>query len=201
MTDCSNAEMRDALPELPGDRIDAGLRARVEAHVATCADCAAEVALLHRVRRSGQLHGVSVDVDRIVRALPTAATGQRRMHWAHSPSLRIAATFALLIGGATWYAGERPRREQPVEVVTAAANPATGVAPAPASAPVSAVAVSRPVNPPVVVAARGLSLDGSLDDFSDKELQSLLSALDSFDAQVGAEPETVGPVLGSEGTR
>ena len=46
MNDCQNAEMRDQLPDLLHDRLDAAARAMLTAHVASCTDCREELALL-----------------------------------------------------------------------------------------------------------------------------------------------------------
>ena len=50
MNDCSNAEIRDRLPDLLHERLDASARATVAAHVADCADCREELELLRDVR-------------------------------------------------------------------------------------------------------------------------------------------------------
>ena len=42
MNDCPNAEMRDLLPDLLHERLDASPRAVVSAHVGACEDCRAE---------------------------------------------------------------------------------------------------------------------------------------------------------------
>ena len=102
MGDCPNAEMRDALPELMFDEMEASHRATVQAHVNECHDCAAELALLQRVRKG--VASPAVDVQRIVQALPAH---RRRTVWAQ-PALRMAAALALLIGGATWYGNREP---------------------------------------------------------------------------------------------
>ena len=49
MTDCSNAEIRDLLPDYVHDQLSIADLARVQQHVASCADCAEELALLQTV--------------------------------------------------------------------------------------------------------------------------------------------------------
>jgi len=49
MTDCSNAEIRDLLPDYVHDQLSITDLARIEQHVASCADCAEELALLQTV--------------------------------------------------------------------------------------------------------------------------------------------------------
>ncbi|MBX6333632.1 MAG: zf-HC2 domain-containing protein, partial [Gemmatimonadaceae bacterium] len=71
MTDCPRGDIRDLLPDLVHDQLAPELRAAVEAHVATCAACAAEVALLHRMRAAlGRTP--RLDVERIAAAVRAA---------------------------------------------------------------------------------------------------------------------------------
>ena len=197
MNDCPNTEMRDALPDLFRPDMDADERARVEAHVATCAECAAEVALLERVRAEYAGVPARIDANRVAQALPVRS---RRVRWVASPALRMAATLALLIGGATWYAANTGRSGDSagsptgqVAVVTGqgADSVRAGAGRTDAGTTMAGAGRRAAVTP-------GLSLDGSLEDFSDAELQSLLAALDSFEAEVGIEPDAVVPVLDRE---
>ncbi len=80
MSDCSNAEIRDLLPDLMHDRLDAHTRARVIAHVDGCADCRSELELLRSLRGSLDRATPRVDVDRIVAALPTPASVRPSQH-------------------------------------------------------------------------------------------------------------------------
>ena len=50
MNDCTNAEIRDQLPDLLHDRLTVSVRDVVVAHVADCADCREELELLRGVR-------------------------------------------------------------------------------------------------------------------------------------------------------
>src|SRR6476659_2622744 len=72
MFDCANVEMRELLPELAAGTLDAATRARVEQHVASCAECVSELETL-RLVRSAYASAPAVDVRRIVAALPKAA--------------------------------------------------------------------------------------------------------------------------------
>jgi anti-sigma factor RsiW len=68
MRECHDADVRDLLPELVRGTLGPTERARVAAHVAGCASCRAEVALLGDVRA---LHPLPpVNAARIVAALP-----------------------------------------------------------------------------------------------------------------------------------
>ncbi len=103
MTDCSNVEMRERLPELVHDALAAGERAAVLAHVASCPECADELELLREAQRV--LHGAPVpvvDTAAIVAALPRPRVmAASRPAMRRSPTLfRIAAAISFIsIGG------------------------------------------------------------------------------------------------------
>ncbi len=104
MNDCPNAEIRDRLPDLVHDRLDARTRARVVAHVDGCADCRSELELLRSLRGSLDRATPRVDVDRIVAALPTPASvrpGQHRRAWRVLSDWRIAAAVTFIVAGGT----------------------------------------------------------------------------------------------------
>src|SRR5688572_14310628 len=99
MRDCSNAEMRDRLPELMHGRLLGEELAATRAHVTGCPDCRDELALLERVRAASVTH--TVQASRIVSVLPRyrAVPGWRRT--LQSAQLRAAAAVVLLIGAYT----------------------------------------------------------------------------------------------------
>ncbi len=104
MSDCQNAEIRDLLPELLHDRLDAPTRAQVLAHVNGCADCRSELELLRSMRGSLHRGTPRVDVNRIVAALPkpgSARPAQRRRAWRVLNDWRIAAAVTFLVAGGT----------------------------------------------------------------------------------------------------
>src|SRR5262249_61542854 len=104
MSDCPNAEVRDLLPDLLHDRLDARTRARVVAHVDGCADCRSELELLRSMRASLDHATTNIDVSRIVAALPTAGSVrplQRRRGWRVLNDWRIAATGTFIVAGGT----------------------------------------------------------------------------------------------------
>ena len=70
MRDCPNAEMRDQLPAYVHGRLDAVAQAAVEAHLAPCADCAAELELLRSLRSALSAALPVIDSQRIVAAVP-----------------------------------------------------------------------------------------------------------------------------------
>jgi hypothetical protein len=70
MTECNDGDVRDLLPDFVAGTLVRARQDYVEAHVASCAECADEAALL-RVVRSVRPRGVDIDVSRIVAALPS----------------------------------------------------------------------------------------------------------------------------------
>src|SRR6185437_3061119 len=128
MTDCPRADMRDLLPDLLHDTLDAALRAEVERHVTTCEACAQELALLRSLRETLSA-APAVDVTRIGGAVHlvrnTAPVGERgrgvTTEWRHDWRRIAAAAILLLALGAGGYALTRagprgtslPRRRLP----------------------------------------------------------------------------------------
>src|SRR5688500_14817911 len=96
MNDCPNAEMRDLLCDVVHRTLaDAECR-RVEEHIATCADCTAELALLHRAREVLTRQVPAIDAARIAAAIPRRAPARafRFSTW------RVAASIAVIAVGA-----------------------------------------------------------------------------------------------------
>jgi hypothetical protein len=96
MTDCSNADIRDRLPELVHRRLDGESLVIVRAHLVDCTPCRDEVLLLERARAALILATPRVDTAAIAHALPTPRfqTSRRSFDW------RIAAAIAVLaVGG------------------------------------------------------------------------------------------------------
>jgi hypothetical protein len=69
MSECTNSEMQDRLPEFAAERLPAGERMAVELHVAGCAACRSDVEVLRAVQDARPLTP-TIDVARIVAALP-----------------------------------------------------------------------------------------------------------------------------------
>src|SRR5687767_10245955 len=72
-TECLNEEMRDRLPALVHGTLSSADEARVRAHVAGCASCSAEVALLETTRRVLVAAGPRIDTAAIVAAVTAPA--------------------------------------------------------------------------------------------------------------------------------
>src|SRR6266496_3560053 len=121
MTECLNAEMRDALPDYLNGTLDAARTAEVRGHVAACDECAAELELLRVVAASAP-SAPPMDVARIANAIPTPARHGFMIHrgggeaaqspppptvvpirarrgvWSR-PSVKIAAGLAIVTAG------------------------------------------------------------------------------------------------------
>ena len=59
MFDCANVEMRELLPDLAAGTLDAATRARVEHHVASCAECTSELETLRLVRGAVETEAIA----------------------------------------------------------------------------------------------------------------------------------------------
>ena len=211
MFDCANVEMRELLPDLAAGTLDAATRARVEQHVAACAECASELDTL-RLVRSAFGTAPAVDVARIAAALPRPAgaapdarktapalPANRWMDW------RVAAALTMItVGTLSLAVSERigPRSE--------ATAPDTAIAESvsrlPVGVPTDRPKASQPPPLPRVVpapAARAtppaaqLSFGGGVGDLDDVSIRALLGALDEIDrapVAPSAEPDR-SPIL------
>jgi hypothetical protein len=65
MADCTRDDIRDLLPDLVHDQLGPAERARVEQHLAECADCTAELRLIGSLR-AGPFATPEMSIDRIV---------------------------------------------------------------------------------------------------------------------------------------
>src|SRR5438445_12287695 len=173
MNDCANADIRDQLPDLLHERLDASARAAVQAHVADCVDCRAELELVRRTRRLIMAATPAVDVETIVMALPHprqagAIATRRRMDW------RLAAAVAVFAVGAGSLAvvarggnGGAPI-VNPVQVTQAPVAP-TPIAVAPTPQPVRDKQQVAAASGPAAAVDAGIALTGRLGDLSEQQ--------------------------------
>lgn len=191
MTDCSNGEMRDLLPRLLNDTVEVLERASVEGHLAACAECRAELALLGALRES--LRPVTgVDVSAIIGALPDLRTS-RRERWR---GWRAAAAIAAITLGATSVvvATRNDRAERSAEMAIAPQRDTLDVQRTLATERGSRVAAGRAgveTRRAATAAPRELALEHGFGDLTDGELSALLNEIESLDAL---------PVVDVEGT-
>ena len=220
MSDCPNAEIRDLLPDLLHDRLDAPTRARVIAHVDGCADCRSELELLRSLRGSMERATPRVDADRIVAALPKPGAARvvvaqrRRISW------RIAAAVGFIaVGGTSLVLARNSGSGSPdsasmripaVPVETTALlprrvtdsqppKPRGETTPAPVRPNVTPPGVpSTPSSPQGVVASDGLG--NRISNLNEKQLKSLLNEIDHMEATPIIDPEPVVLRVGARAT-
>lgn len=206
MTDCVNTEVRDALPDLLHGRLGGLDTATMTAHVESCAECRAELALLRELRESAPF-ALRMDVARIASALPAyggsaslSALPSRPARANAWRNLVVAASAALVvaIGGLAVANLERTPDDASVPVVASAtpalviaARETTAIANAPVSAP-SQQAVKEPTRVSSTErAVASLSLVGGTHDLTESELETLLAELDGMQSIPAAEPQSV----------
>jgi hypothetical protein len=174
-TECPNEEMRDRLPALVHGTLSSVDEARVRAHVAGCASCGAEVALLETARRVIVANGPRIDTAAIVAAVTAPsltvvrgggdAVVRPRRTWMSRQFLAAAAS--LLVVGSLAIPSVRGKLLGERETV----------------APDSLVAAAGD--------AAGLALSGGLADLSDDDLAALLAEIEAVEPTVASEPGTL----------
>jgi anti-sigma factor RsiW len=190
--------MRDRLPDLLHERLDAAARALVEAHVGSCADCRAEIALLRETRVALTAGVRSVDIAAITRVVvdrtrTTVPSGRdsRRSSWRSSfRDWRVAASIALLVVGGgvvlskVRYSGSQLSTIAPVEsTATRTVAGSTSFAARPPVRHESTTSASS--------SSAELSAGGEVGDLSESDLRALLHDLNGMDAVPSTEPEPV----------
>ncbi len=119
---CDN--VRDLLPELLSEKLDAVTTAALRAHLASCADCQAEynvAALIAETRLD-----VPAGLEQRVFA---AAAGRRGTVWTRGRMAAAATIAVAVIGGSTWLSQMLPRQNVAtggVAVAESTAVPAGG---------------------------------------------------------------------------
>ena len=204
MIDCPNGDVRDLRPDYLHDRLDSSVRASVERHLAECAACRDELALLRDLR--GTLRRAPrIDVAAVAAAIPAYQPPARK---SSARSWRIAAAIAAIAVGGTSIALVH-RMTQPAQVAQRPAAAPTREVPAvigPTTAPsVASRATTPPESQPTPLLAhaapsaktdpvpRGEELavaGGTISDLSDSELSDLIGDLDSLDALPSTDVES-----------
>jgi len=198
MSDCTDGELRDLLPELMHGTLDAETRRAVEAHAASCAECAEELALLRSLRVALE-PAPRVDVQRIAAAVNARTTRTTRTPWRagrRAPwRVAIAAAALLAAGGIGYAVATRHASAPDVAVAPAPTAPTTApiVAPprvAPPQAPAQIAAVPRRGAPHAAAPSGDEDADviGSLADLSDADVRALAASLDTLSGVPGVDP-------------
>lgn len=178
MIDCPNVETRESLPDYLNGTLPARRHAEVEAHLASCAECRAELETIRLVREAW--HGVTVriDVPSLVSALPRPRPVRvaSRRSWVRSHAYQIAAAVSFVALGGMSLAVARSFFMD-AAVTADSSQVATG----------DSGAVAGGLLPEI-------SFAGGVSDLGDEDLESLLTAIESIEALPVAEPATM--VLG-----
>lgn len=158
MTDCPNVEMRELLPDYLDGSLSASRRAEVDSHIASCDDCAEELALLRLVRQAYAETSPAVNVAGIVAALPRKAVRPVRRPWRTSQAFQIAAAVSFIaVGGISLTVARSFLGNDP-----------------------TAIAVDTVIASGVETPA--ISFAGGVQDLGDEDLEALLSALETIEA-------------------
>jgi anti-sigma factor RsiW len=183
MLDCPNAEVRDRLPDLVHGQLAGEELAEVERHVAACAACAAELALIREVRSS-------LRAETEVRPSIVAASVRSRLRPAGS---------ARRVGGSRFSRGVQWRVAAGIALLIGASYLATTVAPGAgdggggARASDGMIGSIHPGSGAVQsVASAELSFEVAAPGISESELLGLAREIDAFD---GLPPEIPGTIL------
>jgi len=202
MNECTNLEMRDALPDLARGTLSGSDLVRAETHLATCAACRAELALV-RNAQAVLSAAPPVDTARIAAAVvrsssirreATAAVAQSRQRRASRlglPSKRawLAAASIAAVIGLSVIASNVTRDPTAAKISPVVAQTEQPVAPTPVT-----VEPTRPV-PPRPTGRVELVMGGGVSDLADAELESLLQVIDNVDTELDVEPAVLLPVL------
>ena len=202
MNDCMNVEVREALPDLLNGRLSALDTATMKAHVESCADCRAELALLREARSTGPL-APTIDVARIAAAIPAYGGAEvtvpaARERTAVSRLWKFAAAIALVATGGWLTLAQRGAATSEVPQVATAPQAAPKSSPI-SEPPASTIASESPETtsprtapaPNREVQVASLSLVGSTADISDADLEQLVAQLDAIDSMPADEPSPV----------
>jgi hypothetical protein len=202
MSDCTNLEMRDLLPDLARGALSGSSLVAIEAHVATCSACRDELALLRKAL--GVLSAApAVDAARIVAAVARSTAVRRDAAAAVAQTRRRRASTFATPGRRVWLAAASV-----VAIVSAAVLASNGDrTPGSSDLPPVVVHITEPTSPAAVgsgqtpsttgqPAARvELVMGGGVSDLADADLESLLEVLDDVDAELDVEPTVLSPVL------
>jgi len=213
MIDCPNGDVRDLLPDYLHDRLESSARMSVEQHLAGCAACRDELALLRDLRGTLQ-RAPRIDVAAVAAAIPAYRPAARKS-WATGWRAAAAIT-AIAVGGASIALLNQARKHEQIAQgpVTPPPNLAPYIGPA-ATSPTAPQPTAVPKPVPTVAhadssithpgpatksapAPRGEEVamsGGTIADLSDGELSDLLGDIESLDAVPSTEVESTESLL------
>ncbi|MEP6833444.1 MAG: zf-HC2 domain-containing protein [Gemmatimonas sp.] len=215
MTDCSNAEIRDLLPDYVHDQLSVTDLARVEQHLVSCADCAEELALLQtvlairpqvrtlniadilaRLPKPDQFSTVTTadnaqvaaidDVRDIASARSVARKTSNVRNWRAIAAVAVMTVSALSI--------TMVRQNYNSNKVTPLADSSTVAELQTRSGPNALKGLQDSANAGSSDNRVSLSV-GDPSDYTDEELQAMMARLDKWDGSTSAEPLPSVPIL------
>jgi hypothetical protein len=200
MNDCSNANIRDQLPDLLHDRLSVSARAAVMAHVDGCMDCRDELELLRGVRGALVAQTPRVDIAYVIGALPKAPTRSAVVASARAPhrrwaDWRVAATVTILIaGGSSVALLNRAPNARPVDTLAHSvpvAEVPTSATPSAANVASANTQSAKSSSSDEQNATSDAGPDGRFGGLSGSQLKALLGEIDRLEAVPVTEPEPV----------
>jgi anti-sigma factor RsiW len=198
MNKCTELDIQEMLPDLLHGTLGADARAQVEAHVASCEDCAGELQVLRTVK-SAAVFIPAIDVDSVVRQIPPyraivpaaqAPARSRLVSWLVGASLVV-----VVLGGGSLLMIQKAPTVGPVASAVRPRLPTESGNP-------SDVAKTIARTGPTISAApvpHALALASGVDRLSDNNLRQLMNDMDSFDALPATEPGPAISVDNSDG--
>lgn len=181
MSDCLNIEVRERLPEWLHGTLPASERAVVDAHLATCAECAAELDVLRVAMATLRARPVPrIDTRAIVAALPKPASRQAprpsfASRWRIAAAITVMALGGMSLAVVRQYFGHVPTVDSTIAITQVAES-----------------ATARPATPDTPVAGQqvGLTAGGGFSELADDDLETLIGALDRLEAVPHVDPDT-----------
>jgi hypothetical protein len=202
MSDCTNLELRDVLPDLARDALSGPSRVALDAHLATCAACRAELDVVRKAHAALSV-GPLVDTSRIAAAVTRATTlrrdatasvaqARRRRAWGSGASSRrawLAAASIAAIAAAALLASNLQRAPGSPGVAPVVVRSGEPAAPTPVTSEPTPAVTPRPAPDAELVMGGGVS------DLADADLESLLQVLQEVDTALDVEPAVLSPIL------
>ena len=207
MNDCVMTEVRDALPDLLHGRLSELDTATMTAHVESCPECRAELALLRELSSSAPL-APPMDAVRIASALPPYGGAATMRNLPAQPQKKSVLRFAVLAAsvalavaiGSVAVTSLRNSSGNSVSSVAASTAelpaitssvPAVTVDPAQTTVESAANAPVQVAVKPIETQVASLSFVGGTQDLSEAEIETLLAELDGMETIPAAEPQSV----------
>jgi anti-sigma factor RsiW len=195
MNKCTELDIQEMLPDLLHGALGADARARVEAHIASCEDCAEELQVLRTVK-SAAVFIPAIDVASVVRQIPPyrmivpaaqAPARSRLVSWLVAASLAVV----VLGGGSLLMIQKTPTVGR---VATLGRSTSPNAAPTKTSSTNRGATTDASRAPAISAtpAPHALAFASGVDGLSDNNLRQLMNDMDSFDALPASEP---GPAI------